>query len=62
MDVMNQMVLRDIHRHFTQIQEYTFFSVSQEISKFDHILSQRASLHRYKKIKTPPVAYETKNY
>ena len=49
---MNQMDLTDIYSTFhPNRKEYTFFSASHGIfSKTDHIISNKADFHRYKKI------------
>ena len=50
-DVMNQMDLADIYRTcHPNKKEYTFFSAPHgTFSKIDHILGNKANLHRLKK-------------
>ena len=49
-DVMNQMDITDICRTFhPNRKEYTFFSASHgTFSKIDHIIANKANIHRYK--------------
>ena len=51
-DVMNQMYLTDNYRTFHHHRkEYTFFWASDgAFSNTDHILGNKANIHRYKKI------------
>ena len=51
-DVMNQMDLTDFYRTFhSKIKEYTFFSAPPgTFSKIDHVLGNKANLHRYKEM------------
>ena len=54
-DVMTQMDLRDIYRTFhPNRKEYTFSAPHGIFSKIDHILSNKANLHRYKNIGITP--------
>ena len=55
-DVMNQMDVADIYRTFhPNRKEYTFFSAPHEtLSKTDHLLGNKANLHRFKKIGVTP--------
>ena len=55
-DVMNQMDLADIYRTcHPNKKEYTFFSAPHgTFSKIDHILGNKANLHRLKKIGVIP--------
>ena len=52
LEIMNQMDLIDIYITFyPNRKEYTFFSAAHgTFSKIDHILSNKANFHRYKKI------------
>ena len=55
-DVMTQMDLIDIYRTFhPNIKEYTFFSAPHgSFSKSDFILSNKANLNRYEKVRITP--------
>jgi hypothetical protein len=50
------MYLTDVYRVFDPATaQYTFFSATHgNFSKIDHILGQKASLNKYKKIKITP--------
>ena len=52
-ETMNQTGLTDVIRTFhPNRKEYTFFSTSHgTFSKIDHILGNKANIHRYKKKK-----------
>jgi exonuclease III len=58
------MDLIDVYRIFhTTTTQYTFFSAAHgTFSKIDHILEQKASLSKYKKIKLPPAFYLIATY
>ena len=50
-DVMSQMDLTDIYRTFhPNRKEYTFSAPHGTSSKIDHIIGNKANIHRYKKI------------
>ena len=51
-DTMNQMDLTDIYRTFhPNRKEYTFFSAPRgTFLKIDHILGNKANIHRYKNL------------
>ena len=53
-DSVNQMDLIDIYRIFhPNTKEYTFFIASHGwFSKIEHIISHKASIHRYQRINT----------
>jgi exonuclease III len=53
---IDQMDLTDVYRIFHPTSaQYTFFSAAHEtFSKMDHILGQKASLSKYKKIEIIP--------
>ena len=55
-EVMKQMDLTDIYRTFyPKTKGYTFFSAPHgTFSKIDHIIGQKTSLNRYKKIEIIP--------
>jgi hypothetical protein len=43
-------------------RQYTFFSVAHEsFYKIDHILGQKASLNKFKKIKIAPSSYQIRS-
>jgi hypothetical protein len=50
------MDLTDVYGIFhRKTAQYTFFSASHgTFSKIDHILGNKVSLHKYKKIENPP--------
>ena len=56
LEVLNQMDLTDIIRTLhPNRKEYTFFSAAHgTFSKIDHIFSNKANLHRHKKIGVTP--------
>ena len=51
-DTLNQMDLIDIYRALhPKAAEYTFFSMAHgTFSRIDHMMSQKASFHKFKKI------------
>ena len=51
-DTLNQMDLIDIYRALhPKAAEYTFFSIAHgTFSRIDHMMSQKASFHKFKKI------------
>ena len=55
-DTLDKMGLTDIYRTFhPKTTEYTFFSSAREVfSRIDHILSNKSSLGKLKKIETVP--------
>ena len=54
-DIMNEMGLTDINRTlYPKTKEYRFFSVPHGTLKIQHIIRQKASLNRYKKIEIIP--------
>jgi exonuclease III len=55
-DTMNQMNLRDIYRVFhPATTQYTFFLAADgSLSKIDHILENKVSLSKYKKVEITP--------
>ena len=55
-ETLNQLELIDIYRtYYPKVKEYTFFSPPHgTFSKIDHIIGNRTSLHRYKKIEILP--------
>ena len=58
-DDMNQMDLTDVCRTFhPNTKDYTFSTPHGTFSKIDHILSNKAKLHIYKKIGVTPVSYQ----
>lgn len=58
--IINQIDLVDIYRTIQLMtKEYTFYSVPHiTFSKIDHILGNKASLNRSKKIKVTPFMYQ----
>ena len=58
-DTMDQLDLIDIYRAFhPKTINFTFFSsVHGTFSRIDHILGQKSSLHKFKKIEIIPVIF-----